>query len=382
MEIQEDSSSDISANRNKKYTCLACGIAFREAELQRAHYKSDWHRYNLKRKVANMPAVTAADFQVRVLAARDRAQNEVNQQNHGYACNSCKKYFNNQSTLENHLKSKKHRDYVLKSKSKRTDETKTENHQEKSSVEEERQEESHDEEEIEEYQLTINDCLFCSHESVNLQSNLRHMMRSHSFFIPNIQYLTNIEGFMEYLCQKISIGCECLYCNDKGKAFQTLEAVKNHMLDKGHCKFSDDEESMLEYSDFYDFSSSYPDHVEGDEDEDVAAVAKDIQLSDDGMTLILPNGNRIGHRSLRVFYKQQFSNLPAMTPAEKRAIKSNLMSQYQVIGWNTTAALSKSFIKRHNKVREISQKIKSKDATRLAVKANKFQFHFRCQIDF
>ena len=100
------------------------------------------------------------------------------------------------------------------------------------------------------------------------------------------------------------------------------------------------------------------------------------------MTLILPNGNRAGHRSLRIYYKQQYPNYQYMTPDTRRAIKVDLTSQYKGIGWNTSTPVSKSFIKRYYKVREIGQKVKSKKATKLGVKANKFQPHFRCQIDF
>jgi pre-60S factor REI1 len=32
-------------------TCNACNAAFEEEEDQRLHYRSEWHRYNLKRKV-------------------------------------------------------------------------------------------------------------------------------------------------------------------------------------------------------------------------------------------------------------------------------------------------------------------------------------------
>jgi hypothetical protein len=32
-------------------TCNACNAAFEEEEEQRLHYRSEWHRYNLKRKV-------------------------------------------------------------------------------------------------------------------------------------------------------------------------------------------------------------------------------------------------------------------------------------------------------------------------------------------
>ena len=52
------------------FTCITCRVAFADADLQRSHYKTDWHRYNLKRKVANLPHVTAEGFNQRVLAQR------------------------------------------------------------------------------------------------------------------------------------------------------------------------------------------------------------------------------------------------------------------------------------------------------------------------
>lgn len=48
------------------FTCVACNVAFKEAEKQRAHYKTDWHRYNLKRKIADLPPVSAQAFAERV----------------------------------------------------------------------------------------------------------------------------------------------------------------------------------------------------------------------------------------------------------------------------------------------------------------------------
>ena len=36
------------------YSCVACATQFKGVAEHRAHYKSDWHRYNLKRKVAGL----------------------------------------------------------------------------------------------------------------------------------------------------------------------------------------------------------------------------------------------------------------------------------------------------------------------------------------
>ncbi|VDN35973.1 unnamed protein product, partial [Cylicostephanus goldi] len=32
------------------FTCVACHLVFKTPELQREHYRTDWHRYNLKRQ--------------------------------------------------------------------------------------------------------------------------------------------------------------------------------------------------------------------------------------------------------------------------------------------------------------------------------------------
>ena len=89
------------------YTCITCRVAFASPDLQRAHYKSDWHRYNLKRKVAEMPAVTAEEFKQRVLA--QQAQTLEAQRETTMTCKVCSKHFNTENAYSNHMQSKKHR---------------------------------------------------------------------------------------------------------------------------------------------------------------------------------------------------------------------------------------------------------------------------------
>ena len=49
-------------------TChTAPGVAFATMDELKAHYRSDWHRYNLKRKVAGLPVVGKELFE-RVMA--------------------------------------------------------------------------------------------------------------------------------------------------------------------------------------------------------------------------------------------------------------------------------------------------------------------------
>lgn len=89
------------------YTCITCQVLFKTPELQREHYKLDWHRYNLKRKVANIPPVTLEEFDLRAKEHREMAQ-ETDQDDSRY-CKCCAKMFNSKNAYNNHLNSKKHK---------------------------------------------------------------------------------------------------------------------------------------------------------------------------------------------------------------------------------------------------------------------------------
>lgn len=97
---------------NPGFTCITCRVAFNNADLQRFHYKSDWHRYNLKRKVVEMPAVTAEDFKQRVLA--QQAQNAEAEKDTATFCKLCSKHFSTWNSYSNHLQSKKHKEAEVK----------------------------------------------------------------------------------------------------------------------------------------------------------------------------------------------------------------------------------------------------------------------------
>ena len=58
-------------------TCLACNVGFGDIDLGRLHYKTDWHRYNLKRKVVNLTPVTLEKFQERQLHQEKQVINKI-----------------------------------------------------------------------------------------------------------------------------------------------------------------------------------------------------------------------------------------------------------------------------------------------------------------
>lgn len=80
---------------------------FKTPELQREHYKLDWHRYNLKRKVAGIPPVTLEEFELRAKEHRESTQN-ANRDESQY-CKYCSKLFNTKNAYNNHLNSKRHK---------------------------------------------------------------------------------------------------------------------------------------------------------------------------------------------------------------------------------------------------------------------------------
>lgn len=94
------------------YTCITCQVLFKTADLQREHYKLDWHRYNLKRKVASIPPVTLEEFEQRAKEHKESA--EAVRDESAY-CKCCSKLFNTKNAYNNHLNSKKHKQAEEKS---------------------------------------------------------------------------------------------------------------------------------------------------------------------------------------------------------------------------------------------------------------------------
>ena len=99
------------------YSCMTCRLLVTNQDLQREHFKSDWHRYNLKRKVASLPFVTIEAFLHKASAQEALliAVEKVRRQN--WNCFMCKKHFASEKQLNNHLTSKKHLSLASSSKS-------------------------------------------------------------------------------------------------------------------------------------------------------------------------------------------------------------------------------------------------------------------------
>ncbi|KAM8838830.1 LOW QUALITY PROTEIN: cytoplasmic 60S subunit biogenesis factor ZNF622 [Synchiropus picturatus] len=446
------------------YTCISCRVAFADGEVQRAHYKTDWHRYNLKRKVADMPPVTAENFQERVLSQRAAA--ELSSAAVSEGCNVCNKKFSSANAFQNHLQSHKHlqaekvallaaqrkvekineknlekglgdekadrdarnealqqalketlrpspavtktktrtdksekppRLMWLEEQAKRKDEGEEEEEEGGWEDVDEDEEDEDDEEEMEEEEeegasaescpstmpgsIPITDCLFCSHHSRSLMKNVAHMTSVHSFFIPDLEFLVDLRGLVRYLGEKVGAGNVCLWCNEKGRSFYSTEAVQSHMTDKSHCKLFTDGDASLEFADFYDFRSSYPDR--GDGDEPGAEELPDhtsLEYDDETLELTLPSGAKVGHRSLLRYYKQRFGHERALVPSHRGAV-GRVLRQYRALGWSGDAG--NGVLGRQQRDMRYVQMMKSRWMLKMGMCHNSTrQKHFRVQVMF
>lgn len=80
--------------------------------MQRDHYKTDWHRYNLKRKIAGLPPVSVEGFEK--LLSEQRNAEKTEQEDKSLYCKACAKLFKTINAHDNHLNSKKHKVARLK----------------------------------------------------------------------------------------------------------------------------------------------------------------------------------------------------------------------------------------------------------------------------
>ncbi|XP_061652475.1 cytoplasmic 60S subunit biogenesis factor ZNF622 [Phyllopteryx taeniolatus] len=459
------------------YTCISCRVVFSDGEVQRAHYKSDWHRYNLKRKVADMPPVSAANFQERVLLQRTAAERHPSDV--GEVCAVCNKKFCSANAFRNHLQSQRHqqserqalqaaqqqvdklnqknlekgfsskdkedrdarnealrqafkeqcrtgqKEAPVRSKAKKAEkpprlvwleeQAKRREREEGATAEEEEWEdmdEDDDDEDMEEEDededepteekegdptassdpqqpaitilpgsIPVTDCLFCSHHSKSLLRNVAHMTHVHSFFIPDLQYLVDLRGLVRYLGEKVGAGNVCLWCNEKGRSFYSTEAVQGHMTDKSHCKLFTDGDAALEFADFYDFRTSYPERGHDDMDDEELPDDKNFQYDDETMELTLPSGARIGHRSLMRYYKQRFGNERTLVLSHNRNAVGRVLRQYKALGWAGDAGLGS--VHRVHRDMQYVQMMKSKWMLKMGLSHNATkQKHFRPQVIF
>ena len=84
------------------------------------------------------------------------------------------------------------------------------------------------------YEFDESQCLFCNQTSPDLDQNLVHMLKAHGLYIDSANLLVDVGSLLAYFHLVISGYYECLYC---GTQRNTRQAVQQHMMAKGHCKY-------------------------------------------------------------------------------------------------------------------------------------------------
>ncbi|EEB08539.1 ribosome biogenesis protein [Schizosaccharomyces japonicus yFS275] len=287
------------------YTCQTCAVAFRDSNAQRTHWKSDWHHYNLKRKVAQLPHVSAEVFAEKVLSIQQQNEEVKKRANFTEECPACGKTYYSSGAFSTHLESKKHkenvRNYEKKVHSRLLKQDDVSSLASSTLSLGDSIEASEDESEDLETEsrafarmslqnatnvvgnitaptltgtdvsaealeaelqrrlsekIGLNDCLFCTSSFASASACRQHMKISHSLFIPEREFLVDEEGLFNYLAEKVSVHHMCLTC---GREMKNLEGIRAHMQQKGHSRIPyESEEEQLAISDFYDFTTSYP----------------------------------------------------------------------------------------------------------------------------
>lgn len=329
--------------------------------------KSDWHRYNLKRRVADLPAIDEATFTSKIAALSvedDGARKESKKQTTKKEARRQQKEALYQQKLDllamREALDQKRKQVTGVSHESPSDEMKDENQITTNGS----QDETVTEEDLLESKIAnqvhipLNTCLFCPTKSNsvfdNLDDNISHMFKFHGLYIPEKNFLVDKEGLIRYLGEKVGLGNVCLACSYQGK---NLEAVREHMRKKRHMRIPyEREHEKLEISDYYDFSSTYTSatdnatidctspHQADDEWEDVSDTADDSDELDEGShesdsiidlgtELMLPSGAIVGHRSMSRYYRQ---NLPP----------DRVLSEGQ---GTVIAAETRHFLNKHNK---------------------------------
>ncbi|CAH8274714.1 unnamed protein product [Arabidopsis lyrata] len=389
-------------------TCNACNMEFKDEEERNLHYKSDWHRYNLKRKVAGVPGVTEALFEARQ-SALALEKNKSNEAPMLYTCGICGKGYRSSKAHEQHLQSRSHVLRVSQGPSINGEEDIAiirqlpRRVQHRGSIDDDSEDEwvevdsddelaaeeaSHslsklnviesgsaedmdDDGDADKYELDPTCCLMCDKTHKTLESCMVHMHKHHGFFIPDIEYLKDPEGLLTYLGLKVKRDFMCLYCNELCRPFSSLEAVRKHMEAKSHCKLhygdgDDDEDAELE--EFYDYSSSYVDEagkqivVAGETDNTVELVGgSELLITENSENT--KTSKTLGSREFMRYYRQK----PHPTSQNSSQIMSSLSSRYKSLGLKTVP--SKEETLRMKVRKEMSQRGETM-RTKIGVKSN------------
>lgn len=328
--------------------CFTCNVRLTSG-LQ-AHFRSAFHTHNLRLRSVDLPAASWAEFSALAAeAAEKKAAEALAAQPCVFVCDACGKTFAAEGPFDAHCKSKRHVARIKEILAARREElaakkaagaaadpsappsdaaasaaTPADAAVAGDGEEEDADEDDDDDSAIE---VSVTNCLFCfadqpdveacvpspacpsplyqhapqphAHTRYPFRSNLKHMSATHSFNVPDVEYLVDAEGLVEALLSTV-ISCRCLYGCSR-KEFDSPQAAQQHMIDANHCRVLYDDAHVEEFEDFYDYT---------ERDDAGAAIVRAGATSEavilESGDLALPTGGVARPRSLMRYYKQRF----------------------------------------------------------------------------
>lgn len=384
------------------YTCNGCELQFPSGDDQRQHMKSEWHRYNLKRRVAQLAPIPESVFNSKVQALSTENNNDDGK--HKQLTKKEIRRREKEALLERKKELLKiAHENAAKNIQKEEQKPESEPESEELTKPKETETPKPEESELTETQLAeklmhekisnrvdipLEECLFCGKKHANLDTNTEHMLKSHGFFIPEQKYLVDKPGLIRYISEKIGLGNICIVCNYQGRS---LEAVRQHMLAKRHCRIPyDEEDEKLEISDFYDFTKSYGEpqqpvvvgtsddandedweDVDEDQDEGSDQELPEEVLYHDGIELHLPTGVKVGHRSLMKYYRQNLKPESEVTEGQGTVMAAETRKMLQPYDRRNVQTQKRSWQQETKNKKQHDKK---------SAKHKNFQPHYRDQL--
>lgn len=329
-------------------TCTACRMRIVGTTERHDHYRSDLHRINLKRKVGGLGPLTPDEFHIRLSALQD-STDQTTKRRESTFCTACSKKFSSWQALENHNRSRRHLDRLKTLSQDKMSDFSTAGgsdmegeYGDVGEVAEEREYVEDDDAVDRELERRMREgrpyshleCVFDGSLHGSVEENLEYMAKMFGFFVPYVEEVVDVEGLLTYLGQKVGIGYSCVACD---KAFVSVTAVQMHMIDKGHCRMTEDDGWEEEYGDFYTFGNEGWEEVE-DDVENALVEAKDgsgfKESEGDGVgeeeVALAVGGKLLGHRSLRRYYKQAAGN---RVDTRASVVANRIMKEYRLLGW-------------------------------------------------
>lgn len=391
--------------------CNSCQHNVASANDRNEHYRSEWHRYNVKRRCAGLLSINQSIFNSQMTALQSRSNNQAANQSAAPAvkvktkCLTCQKSFASKAAFDSHLLSKKHIkleadreqsndqpnqsnsvEYEIKQSNNQTNEQSSDEKDE----DDEKMTDDYVPIDYEGYELQFGEspipvcqCLFCSCPPFEtIDQSIEHMHKQHGLFLPFADCLTARPELMKYLGEKIGIGHVCVYCSQR---FSTTSACQKHMAAMSHAKLRlESDEDEAEYEDYFDFSAS--------ENSGRSLTGRSLLGMTDAGELLLSDGSTIGHRQYQHIYAQRVLLPAARTEGEELASANaqiNQSNSQSLIKYDSNGQMIASSGKHINKDKDSGHRYREnwmrKNERRLLLKIgirNNIQDHYRAQVQF